>query len=104
VSVRKLFLKSIDINEDFLLKVKLFLGLLNLSSFLPNLNKFLVITLLAVYFLLSETAQLAHVAWAMSELVLSFSNIESVEVVLVFLTVFLFGVDILLSFNRFLVA
>jgi hypothetical protein len=75
---RKLFTKYIDINKDFLLKVKLFLGLLNLSSFLPNLNKLLVVTLFAVNFLLSEATQLSHVAWAMSELVLSFSSVESI--------------------------
>jgi len=40
----------------------------------------------------------------MSELALGFSDVESVQVVLILLTVFLFGIDLLLSFNRFLVA
>jgi hypothetical protein len=98
LSFSKRFWQLLHINEDFLMGVEMFLSLLNLRRFLPNFNQFSIVCFLPVYLILCETSKLAHVARAVTKLILGLSNVETVQVILILLAVLLFGLNLLLCF------
>jgi hypothetical protein len=103
VSQRQRVGKLSHVDEQLLLAVKLFLGLLNLNGLLPNFNQLLIVALLAVHLFLGETAEFAHVARAQTVLALVLRDVETVEVFLVLLAVLLMIILLLLGFNRLLI-